>query len=69
MIKVIQVNKWMQRQRNITLQGITKALCLPFYTILTALGKPDVDYFSLDTEGSEFQILNTIPWEQVKIKV
>ena len=50
-------------------QGTSKALCLPFFSILLAVGNPQVDYFSLDVEGSELSILKTIPWEQVKIKV
>ncbi len=48
---------------------ISKALCLPFYPILNAIGNPIVDYFSLDVEGSELPILRSIPWEKVRIKV
>ena len=48
---------------------ISKALCLPFFPILNAIGNPTVDYFSLDIEGSELPILQSIPWEKVRIKV
>ena len=34
-----------------------------------AIGKTDIDYFSLDVEGSEYKILKTIPWHKVDIKV
>ena len=47
----------------------SKALCLPFYAILLAMGNPTVDYFSLDVEGAELPILETIPWDKVNIKV
>ena len=39
-----------------------KVQCFPLYSVLKAIGNPKVDYFSLDIEGSEFQvrILNEI---------
>ena len=43
--------------------------CLPLYSILLALGNPTVDYFSLDVEGAEYDILKTIPYNDVDIKV
>lgn len=42
--------------------------CFPLYSLLLALGNPEVDYFSLDVEGSEMDILRTIPWNKVRIK-
>ncbi|XP_046640295.1 protein Star-like, partial [Daphnia pulicaria] len=42
--------------------------CFPFYSILLAVGRNDVDYFGLDVEGSEYKILETIPWHKVNIK-
>ena len=45
------------------------ALCLSFYSILLAVGNPVVDYFSLDVEGAELLVLQTIPWTKVDIKV
>ena len=41
--------------------------CLPLYTLLAAMDFPKVDFFSLDVEGAELGILQTIPWHQVKI--
>lgn len=37
--------------------------------MLVAVGRTQVDYFSLDVEGSEYKILTTIPWHKVDIKV
>ena len=43
--------------------------CFPFYSILLATGHTRVDLFSLDVEGVEMEVLNTIPWEKVGVKV
>ena len=43
--------------------------CFPFYSILLATGRTKVDLFSLDVEGVEMEVLNTIPWEKVGVKV
>ncbi|KAF0767768.1 star protein [Aphis craccivora] len=42
--------------------------CFPFYTYLLALNITVVDYFSLDVEGSELNVLKTIPFDKVDIK-
>lgn len=43
--------------------------CFPLYSILLAVNRTTVDFFSLDVEGSELDVLNTIPWHKVDIKV
>ena len=43
--------------------------CFPFYSVLLAVGRTQLDFFSLDVEGHELQILKTIPWHKVEIKV
>jgi len=43
--------------------------CFPIYSVLAALEFPDVDYFNLDIEGAEFQVLQTIPFHIPKIKI
>ena len=43
--------------------------CLPLYSILAALNIRHVDYFSLDVEGAELQVLKTIPFTEVTIDV
>jgi len=45
------------------------AQCFPLYSILLAIGNPTVHYFSLDVEGVEVDVLKTIPWDKVDIKV
>ena len=43
--------------------------CVPFYSVIKALGKPTIDFMSLDIEGTELQVLKTIPFDQVDIRV
>ncbi|XP_060605156.1 protein Star-like [Ruditapes philippinarum] len=43
--------------------------CFPLYSILLALDQLTVDFFSLDVEGDELNILKTIPWGEVNIKM
>ena len=43
--------------------------CFTLYSLLLAVGQTEVDYFSLDVEGSELDILLTIPFSKVKIDV
>ncbi|KAK3873014.1 hypothetical protein Pcinc_021940 [Petrolisthes cinctipes] len=45
------------------------AHCFPFYSYLLALNVTTIDLLSLDTEGSEVEIIKTIPWESVKVRV
>ena len=63
-----EVKGWAAEEVNSN-ANVTKALCLPFVTILYAIGNPSVDYFSLDIEGVELDVLQTIPWDKVDIKV
>merc|ERR1712168_1054358 len=39
----------------------------PLYSLLMATGIKHVDFLSLDVEGAELDILNTIPWDKVDI--
>ena len=43
--------------------------CFPLYSYLRALNRTKVDYFSLDVEGSELDVLRTIPFEKLDIRV
>ena len=53
------------------LGGVTRAgegevvVCLPLYTLLLALDNPTVHYLSLDIEGVEMDVLETVPWDKV----
>lgn len=51
-----------------TIDNIANVQCFPLYSILLAVGRTQVDYFSVDVEGSESQILMSIPWHKVDIK-
>ena len=57
------------RNRVLKNAQVINVTCIPLYTILLALGNPTVDFFSLDVEGAELDILKTIPWSKVRIKV
>ncbi|ODM96126.1 Protein Star [Orchesella cincta] len=42
---------------------------IPLYTLVTALGYKEIDFFALDVEGAEMEILLTIPFDLLTIKV
>ena len=46
-----------------------KVHCFPLYSILTAVNVSAVDYLSLDVDGSELDVLKTIPFDSILIKV
>ena len=48
---------------------ILRMQCMPFYSIIQALGNPKIDFFSLDIDGVDLQVLLTIPWDKVDISV
>ncbi|KAB7499327.1 Protein Star, partial [Armadillidium nasatum] len=48
-------------------KDLVEVQCLPIYSILLALNRTTVDYFSLDVEGHELEVLQTIPWDKVNI--
>ena len=55
--------------RNNVKGSLSEEICLPLYSILLSIGNPTVDYFSLDVEGAEMGILESIPWDKVDIRV
>ncbi len=54
---------------DVKLPGNVHVQCFPIYSILSALNRTTVDYFSLDVEGDELSVLKTIPWNSVHIQV
>ncbi|KAK4313679.1 hypothetical protein Pmani_014968 [Petrolisthes manimaculis] len=58
-----------QLWKNIGEDSYHLAHCFPFYSYLLALNVTTIDLLSLDTEGSEVDIIKTIPWESVKVRV
>ncbi|CAG9818558.1 unnamed protein product [Phaedon cochleariae] len=47
----------------------TRVKCFPFYSLALAMNVTDIDYFSLETGGTELQVLETIPFERISIEV
>lgn len=47
--------------------NVTDALCIPVYILLRAVNMHHINFFSLDVEGAELEILKTIPFDKVKI--
>ncbi|KAK4007012.1 hypothetical protein OUZ56_012166 [Daphnia magna] len=54
-------------KKNGRTENLYKIQCFPLYSMLVAVGRTQVDYFSLDVEGSEYKILRTIPWTKLDI--
>ncbi|ELT88450.1 hypothetical protein CAPTEDRAFT_188612 [Capitella teleta] len=44
-------------------------MCFPFYSMMLALKRTKIDYFSLDVEGQELAVLKTIPFDKLDISV
>ncbi|XP_042880873.1 uncharacterized protein LOC122258770 [Penaeus japonicus] len=49
-------------------QAYTVAQCFPLWSYLLALNVTTVDFLSLDTQGGEWDILKTIPFDKVKVR-
>ena len=47
----------------------TNVVCFPLFGVLKALNVTKVDYFSLDVEGNEMDVLRTIPFDLIDITV
>ena len=58
-----------KKSQNLEDESIYKVQCFPLYSILLAANRTTIDFFSLDVEGSELDVLKTIPWDKVDIKV
>ena len=43
--------------------------CIPIYSIIKALGLSHIDFLSLDVEGAEMKIFDTIPWDKLSFSV
>lgn len=48
---------------------ILDAYCFPLYSLMLALNRTRIDYFSLDVEGMELPILKSIPFDKLDIAV
>ncbi|RXG53911.1 Protein Star [Armadillidium vulgare] len=43
--------------------------CFPFYTYLLALNMTNIDLVSLDLQGSEMEVLRSLPFQKIKVKM
>ncbi len=43
--------------------------CLPLYTILKAINVNNIDYFSLDIEGGEWDVVKSLPFDKISFEV
>ena len=48
---------------------VVRSQCFPLHLLLRAINRTTVDYFSLDVEGFELNVLRTIPFDSIHIKV
>ncbi|XP_069980059.1 uncharacterized protein [Penaeus vannamei] len=55
---------------NVTqLEGRMVVQCIPLYTIARAMGITHIDFMSLDVEGAELGILETVPWDRLSFTI
>lgn len=55
---------WLDRGRKHRYETVQ---CFPLYSVMLALNRTHIDYFSLDVEGAEVYILKSIPFDKLKI--
>ena len=59
-----------KRDMEESLENTYHIQCFPLYSLLmAAAGNVTVNYLSLDLEGGELQVLQTLPWDKVDIEV
>ena len=64
--KVVKINNEVKELKE---DNFSNVMCLPLFGVLKALNVKKVDYFSLDVEGKEMDVLRTIPFDDVNITV
>ncbi|XP_050303337.1 protein Star [Anthonomus grandis grandis] len=48
---------------------VIRVKCFPLYSLLLAINTSNIDYLALETDGTELQVLETLPFERVNIGV
>jgi FkbM family methyltransferase len=61
-------DRWNNKRKKDNSRSIVM-LCYPLHDIMAELGRTHIDYLSLDVEGLEFDILKTIPFDDITIDV
>lgn len=47
----------------------TRVKCFPLYSLLLAINQTNIDFLSLESGGTELQVLETIPFNKVTIEI
>ncbi|XP_029055591.1 uncharacterized protein LOC114882758 isoform X1 [Osmia bicornis bicornis] len=59
----------MRNSNDVAYSGVhIKVQCFPFAHLMAALNVTTVNYFSLDIEGHELEVLKTIPFDEINIE-
>jgi hypothetical protein len=48
---------------------VIPAMCVPFNDVLDIIGVKRIDFLSLDIEGPELQVLETVDWKRFRIDI
>ena len=64
--KVVKINREIKELNE---DNLANVICFPLFGVLKAINVTKVDYFSLDVEGNEMDVLRTIPFDDVDITV
>ena len=64
--KVVKINN---KDKKVKEDNFATVICFPLFGVLKAINVTKVDYFSLDVEGNEMDVLRTIPFDNVDITV
>ena len=64
--KVVKINSEIKELNE---DNLANVICFPLFGVLKAINVTKVDYFSLDVEGNEMDVLRTIPFDEVDITV
>lgn len=66
---VDELHKGTDFKNNWWYQGDIAVQCFPFYSIMLALDIDHIDYLSIDVEGPEAEILQTIPYDKIRVDI
>lgn len=61
-----EAERWMRMVR--MKEDFVEMVCFPLYSFMLALNRTTIDFFSLDIEGDELNVLKTIPFDKLDIK-
>ncbi|CAG0903233.1 unnamed protein product, partial [Darwinula stevensoni] len=55
--------------KNQTDQNGQELICFPLESFLSVIGQSKIDFFSLDIEGMDYEVLTSIPWDILDIQI